>query len=359
MIEVVAAGTDGTLMEFAEFPKRLYSQHGLRLPALPAETLALLRHETPFTEGRRFHPLLVRDCGRVVGRAAAVLDGRYNEQWQERLGHIILLEAGPDSPEAAQQLIQAACDWLGGHGCVAVRAGYGPFEPGFVIDDYSHVIRRLWRHTLPYYHALLKGAGFETEKGGAEYVIRVTPELASRYRQYSEHVRGRGIDIVSLRTLPDSRGVEDFTRTWNAAYASHWGMAPMLERELASLLAHHRDSATPDLSAVAYRAGEPVGVVLVLEEPPHQTLLARALSRRPPGDGLSNFAVGVCPAARGSGIAVALASHAVLAADRTGRHAPQLRPRGRRQHRVAAHGREARCARLCQLRHLSEEHGDA
>jgi GNAT superfamily N-acetyltransferase len=313
MIAVTAAEDDRALAEFAAFPRRVYAAQGLRAPAAPAETLALVRHETPFTEGRRFRPFLAREGGRAVARAAALVDDRYNAHWNERLGYLALFEAAAGAVAASRALIDQAGDWLASQGCRVIRAGYGSFEPGFVIDDYAHVLRRLWRHNLPYYHAFLKQAGFEMEKGSAEYVIRASAALASRYREYADGARAAGYEIVPLRRLPRERCIADFTATWNAAYTDHWGLAPMRERELATLLDHHERSPTMDLSAIAYRGAEPVGVVLVQESPGQRSFMRRAV-RRPSSriEGLSNFAVGVAPAARGAGLAPALAAHAYL-----------------------------------------------
>jgi hypothetical protein len=314
MIDVVVADGDRVLAEFARFPATVYRAHGLRVAAAPAETIALVRQQTAFTEGRRFQPFLARDGARPVARAAALVDDRYNEHWHDRLGHLVLFEAAQDGATATRLLIDRAADWLDGQGCVAMRAGYGSFEPGFVIDDYAHVLRRHWRHNLPYYHTFLKNAGFETEKGSAEYVIQVSPEIERRYRGYLESARGAGFEILSLRRVPPERRLPDFTTTWNAAYASHWGLAPLRERELETLLAHHEGSATMDLSAIAYHGTEPVGVVLVQEPAPRRMFLGRVFPRRPSSrhERFNSFAVGVAPEARGSGLALALGAHAYL-----------------------------------------------
>ena len=67
----------------------------------------------------------MRDHGEIVARAVAALDERYNRHWNERLGHIIMFEAMPDSREAVKLLMDQACEWLKGKGTEAARAGFG------------------------------------------------------------------------------------------------------------------------------------------------------------------------------------------------------------------------------------------
>ena len=87
--------------------------------------LTFLKHNTPFSEGRQFQGLLSRDGKRVVARAVAVHDQRYNQQWGERLGHLIMFEALPSSWEASRQLVDKACEWLRKQGLNALPRALG------------------------------------------------------------------------------------------------------------------------------------------------------------------------------------------------------------------------------------------
>src|SRR5438876_5858100 len=77
-------GTDA-LTEFVLFQDAVYAGRSARWPALPPLQLPMLAGESPFAEGRTLHPLLARDGGRILARALALLDGRYNRHWNERL----------------------------------------------------------------------------------------------------------------------------------------------------------------------------------------------------------------------------------------------------------------------------------
>ena len=100
------------LTEFVQFADQVYAYRGAAWPASVDFQLPLLTGESPYSEGRRRHPLLARQGDQMVARAVVVVDERYNRHWQERLGHLIMFEALPEPGAATSLLLDAACDWL-------------------------------------------------------------------------------------------------------------------------------------------------------------------------------------------------------------------------------------------------------
>ena len=103
-----------------------------------------------------------------------------------------MFEAMPNSRESVDPMIDAASEWMKGNGAIAARAGYGLLEFPFVIDDYETLPPDIARQNPAYYHAMLKDAGFETERGWVDYKIEVTPELVARYESALEASRALG-----------------------------------------------------------------------------------------------------------------------------------------------------------------------
>src|SRR5207249_4955741 len=213
-------GTDA-LTEFVLFHDRVYASRPARWSAFVPLELPILAGESPFVEGRRVRPFVARAGDSIVARAAAVVDGRYHRHWGERLGHIVMFEALPETREATRLLLDAACEWLEGEGTEAARAGFGMLEFPFVIDAYDTLPPPFVRHNPAYYHALLKDAGFETEKGLVDYKIRVCPELVARWESAVEAARRSGYTLVPLRDVPASRRVAEFAELWNDTFETH------------------------------------------------------------------------------------------------------------------------------------------
>lgn len=309
-------GTDA-LTELVLFQDRVYQYRDARWPALVPFLLPMLTGEGPWVQGRTIRPFWVRDGGNIMARAIAVIDENYNRHWRQRLGHITGFEALPQTLDATKLLMDTACEWLLKSGSEAARAGFGLFDWPFVIDDYESLPPNILRQNPPYYHALLKDSGFESEKGWVDYKIRVTPELVSRYESALEGARRGGFEIVPLKDVSVKSRVSQFTDTWNEAFKAHWGATPVAEGEFAQFFDFFATIGGLDTSVIAYRDGAPVGVLMVA---PENTQLAALKPGRALRDSekLNFLGIGVREPARGRGVNLAMASYAFLELIRRG-----------------------------------------
>jgi len=83
----VPEGTDA-YTEFVLFQDKVYSSRGARWPAMVPMVLPMLTGESPYANGREFHPLVARRDGEVVARVLAVVDHHYIDHWKENIGHL-------------------------------------------------------------------------------------------------------------------------------------------------------------------------------------------------------------------------------------------------------------------------------
>ena len=314
-IRVEHAEGTAALEEFARLHDRVYAARSAHWPASVAFDVAMLAGVTPYTEDRILRPLVARQDGEVVARVLAVVDRRYQRRWHEPLGHFAMFEALPDTEEATVRLVDAAAAWLADADVQAMRAGFLPgFDDPFMLDDYDSLPLAFSRQNPAYYHSLLTGAGFEAERRFVDYHVAVQPELLRRWESACDAVRRDGFAIVPLRDVPEARRVRDVTRTWNDAFASHWGMTPFTEREFAlmmNLAAMRAEPSALDCSVLAYAGDEPVGVLWVVPSDTTGAVLApgRALADH---ERLNFLGIGVLPPGRGRGVSVGMAAHAYL-----------------------------------------------
>jgi hypothetical protein len=306
----VPEGQDA-LSEFVLFHDRVYQYRSASWPAILPLQLPILNGKGPFASGRRIRPFLVRDGAEISARAVAVIDQHYNHHWNERLGHIIMFEAMPDSLAATRMAMDAACEWLQKQGTEAARAGFGLLEFPFAIDDYESLPPNVVRHNPPYYHSLLKDSGFETEKGWVDYKIEVRPELIARYQSALEAARRAGFNIVPLKDVAEQKRVPDFTDTWNDAFKLHWGATPFSAEEFTALFQLFAMTGALETSVLAFKGDSPVGALLVDPYAPDIATLkpGRALKD---SEKLNFLGIGVRESARGRGVNLAMAAYAFL-----------------------------------------------
>ena len=312
----IPSGEDA-LTEFILFQHRVYEYRSARWAAMVGVQLPFLMGDGPFTEGRVIRPFVARDDGRIVARAVAIIDRRYQRHWNEALGHIVMFEAMPDTSESVITMIDKASEWLKGQGANAARAGYGLLEFPFVIDDYESLPPDIARQNPGYYHALLKDAGFETEQGWVDYKIEVTPELVARYENALQQCRASGFEIIALSDLPARRRLRDFEFTWNNAFARHWGATPFTSDELAYLFEFFAMSGALETSVLAYRDGQPLGALMVTPPNPGGAIL-NAGRKLGDHEKLNFLGIGVLEPARGRGVNLAMAAYSYLRLIRDG-----------------------------------------
>jgi GNAT superfamily N-acetyltransferase len=305
------------LTEFLQLRNQVYAQRDAYWPASLRFDQQVLNGKTPFNEGRTLKPMAARAGKHLVARVVAVIDSRYQQHWGEQLGHLWWFEALPDSRDAVRLLMEEACAWLRSRGAEAARAGSGALEFPFVIDAYDALPPNILRHNPPYYHALLKGAGFESEKGWVDYKIAVRPELTNRWASMVEAARRAGYDIIPVRDVPKDRRVPEFTATFNETFHAHWGWVPYTEAEMASLLSALESLGVLDASVLAYHQGEPVGMLLLTPEHSEHAVLAPGRVLRP-DEKLNVLAIGVKTQARGRGVNLAMAGYGLLELARRG-----------------------------------------
>jgi hypothetical protein len=303
--------------EFVRFHDRVYAGRGAFWPAFPALEAPFVGGSGPVAADRRVRPFVAVDRGEIVARVLAVVDERYQRHWGERLGHVVKFEALPGTRSAVRSLMDAACNWLATEGVDAARCGMGPLDMPFVIDEYHALPPSILRFNPPYYHALLKDAGFETERGFVDYRIAVCPELKTRWEGAVAAAARAGFRLVALRDIAPDRRAAITASIFNETFSSHWGMSPVTQDEQATYLRMFEPTGALDTSLVAYEGDEPMGQVMVVPETTAFAVVGRGRTLEP-SECLNWLGIGVRTPARHRGLNVALAGAAFLELARRG-----------------------------------------
>ena len=110
-VKIESPSGEDALTEFILFQHRVYEYRGARWAAMIAVQLPLLMGDGPFAEGRIIRPFAARIEGRLVARAVAIIDRRYQRHWNETLGHIVMFEAMPGTSESVTAMIDRGSEW--------------------------------------------------------------------------------------------------------------------------------------------------------------------------------------------------------------------------------------------------------
>lgn len=303
--------------EFARLPFQIYSSRDAWWPPDVGSEVDLLAGRSYLSANLSIEPFCARRGSRMVARVSALVNRRYIEHWGEQLGHLVHFEALEDEDEAAAQMIDAAVASLRDRGMRAVRAGFAAFlDYPYAIDSYGALPSFLLRGSSHWYHRYFKNAGFQTEKGQLDYTAHLTPDLLARYRGILEGAHASAVVVQSWREFGYLAAIDSWTDVTNTAFDRHWGWHPISHAEVRPMLTSLWETPVADLSMIGSVGGGPVGAVFSVHDlSPSLAIVKRGTCIPPERGGGTRGAlinVGVKPAARGRGIALAMAARSYL-----------------------------------------------
>ena len=235
-LRVEVPADSAAVEEFVRFHDRVYAGPGRLLAGIRAPRGPLRQRHRSDRRVRRCRPFVARDgSGAIVARVLAVLDTALHPALERALGHWSSSRRCPTRATPCARLMDRACEWLATQGAEAARCGMGPLDMPFVIDAYDTLPPSILRFNPPYYHALLKDAGFETEQGYVDYRIAVRPELVARWEAAVTAAERRGVELVPLRAVPAERRAALLASLFNETFAAALGLRRRSQRRSSNL----------------------------------------------------------------------------------------------------------------------------
>ncbi|HTY55124.1 MAG TPA: hypothetical protein VMB26_07990 [Candidatus Binataceae bacterium] len=316
-IKVEIISSRESFEKFAAFPNEIYGSHDAWWPPDIQSEVDLISGRSPIAAHLDLAPMWARREGRLVARVSAVVNHRCNRQWDEKLGQLIHFEAIPGESAAVVALLSEAGHWLKSRGMAAMRSGFAAFlDYPYTIDNYHQLPSFLLRGNPDYYHCYFKNAGFETEKGFADFTAELTPQMQQRYASMVTAAERGGFLVQSWREYGFLAAVDAWTDVTNQAFARHWGWNPVTRQEVRPMLSALAQTPVADLSTVASVDGRPIGAVFSVPDLSQALAQIRPGVKLPPerGGGTRGalINIGVVEGWRGRGVNLATAGRSFL-----------------------------------------------
>ncbi len=312
-IKIEAIGGQEAFEQFARLPYAIYASREAWWPPDVQNETDLLAGRAPITAYLDIQPFCAWHDSKLVARLSTVVNHRYNEHWQEKIGQLIHFEALPHQEAAVSALFETASEWFVKRGMRAVRSGFAAFlDYPYTIDGYGELSSFLLRGNPEEYHSYFKNARFYTEKGQVDYTAPLTPELLSRYAAMEDAAGRAGVITKTWREYGFMAAVDAWTDVINASFARHWGWNPITREEVRPMLLPLQNTLVADLSIIAESDRAPIGAVFSVPDlTPVLAQVRPGVRLRPERGGGTRGAlinVGVVEQARSRGVARAMAA---------------------------------------------------
>ena len=201
-IEIRPVRTRGELRKFVNFPEKLYRNNPYYVPPLVFDQMDTLDQKKgaaqEFCDSALY--MAYKD-GEAVGRVAAIVNHKANEQWNHkevRFGWYDFIE----DPEVAKALMDKVEEFGRQHGMESVVGplGFTDFDPeGMLVEGYDQLSTMALIYNFPYYNDYMEQMGFGKDADWIEYKVQVPTVMPERWPRLEKIIMERA--GVHLRQL--------------------------------------------------------------------------------------------------------------------------------------------------------------
>lgn len=211
--------------------------------------------------------LAFRD-GRAVGRVMGIINTRYNEHRNEKLGRFGFLETWEDQ-EAVHALLSRVEEWARGLGMTKIVGPYGFSDQdpeGFLIEGFEHRATIATYYNYEWLPRLVENEGYTKDIDYMVYKVDVPKQLPEFYNKIFERTARKGIfKVVEFRKRRELKPwVRPILSLMNECYTGSdiYGFAPLDEEEMDDLAKRYIPVLDPRFIKVITKDGEPVAFVI-------------------------------------------------------------------------------------------------
>lgn len=193
-VEIRKVSTKRDLWKFAELPNKLYKGNPYYVPTLVLDDFKTFYKKTnavyEYCDADFF--LAYKD-GKIVGRIAAILNPKANEQWNEkhaRFGWIDFI----DDEEVSSALLSTAEDWARERGMERIEGPFGftDFDTeGMLVEGFQELGTLVTFYHPEYCKAHLEKRGYTKVIDWVERRINVPEALPEKFIRYKDLVSER------------------------------------------------------------------------------------------------------------------------------------------------------------------------
>ena len=243
MVEIRKVCTKGELKQFVQFYYDLYRGSEQAVPYLFFDEMATLRRDkNPSFECCEADYFLAFREGKVVGRVAAIINRRANEQWhvnQVRFGWFDFI----DDVEVSSALMEAVEQWGRERGMTEIAGPLGFIDTdreGMLVEGFDKLSTMYINYNYPYYPAHIERmGGFEKDNDYVEYLVKVPEDDSYKFHRVAEMVRQRfGLRVhkFTRQELLDGGYGREVFHLLNDTYKDLYGFSQLSQPQIDKLV---------------------------------------------------------------------------------------------------------------------------
>jgi len=193
--------------KFIDFQFSLYKKEEMWVPPIKDDEIKALKAESnpsfAFCDAEFW---IATSDNKVVGRIGAIINHKYNDERNEKMGRFTRFEC-IDSQEVANELLSTAEQWMQQKG---MQGLYGPLgfnnldHQGMLIEGFDYLPSIASEYHMPYYQKLVETAGYTKKIDWVEFRLTVGERAQTKAARGAELIKRRyGISVIHFETTDD------------------------------------------------------------------------------------------------------------------------------------------------------------
>lgn len=239
------------LRKFILFPQSLYRGNSCYVPSLYMDESNTLRWDKnpAFKDCQAKYWLAYRE-GKIVGRVAAILPGKFYEKWGKRYLRFGWLDF-IDDPAVSAALLKAVEDWARAEGMEAVHGPLGFTDldrEGMLVEGFDELGTMATNYNHPYYPRHLEALGYTKDTDWLEYEMTVPTQPDEKIAKAAELVMKRyQLHVLPAKTKNDFLPyAHDIFTLLEEAYRHLYGVMPLSQEQVQTYIDQYFGLAIPE-----------------------------------------------------------------------------------------------------------------
>ncbi len=262
--------TKKEMLDFVRFPDHLYKRNAYYVPHLQKLQLNTLSpNKNPAFSHCRARYWLAFSGNKVVGRIAAIINQRYNDEQHVRYMRFGWLDFVEDK-HVLNALLEQLETWarIEQLECVHGPLGFTSFDAsGVLVEGFKELPTAWGSYNYPYYGPMLEKEGYQKDVDWVESKIRVPKENSQREIRVAQLVKQKyGLRNAQIQNQKDMRlYARQMFDIVNQVYEGLYAFSTLTQQQVESLIDDFLPMVNPDyVSVILNEQEEAVGFGVVV-----------------------------------------------------------------------------------------------
>ncbi|HVW98431.1 MAG TPA: GNAT family N-acetyltransferase [Mucilaginibacter sp.] len=248
------------LKRFISLERKLMKDHPYYISEIDDDVAKFLTGKILMTKEMEFALFVVSKSGQDVGRCAAIINKRFQEQKQPGAGFIGFFAAAAGCEREVSEMMGQAEDWLKKKGVTKVIApanGGAPNPMGFLVAGFDEDPMFPFPWSAPYYPAYIENLNYQPTYPMWYYDVDFNSGKYKAARQKYANYEAAVIRPISKKNW--DKDIETVTDMLNETFVHEWEFTKMSHAEMKEFFAPMKPVLAPQQILIAEADGKAVG----------------------------------------------------------------------------------------------------